>query len=647
MVDFLTAGLEGFNQLAAAGGQIDAVQASLLAGTTTYAEYQAAAAGVNEQLGQIGARLPGLSEAQVAYAQALIATGVNEQTALAAAQARAEELSRISQFTTAATNENNLYYESLSELPGIIAEIIAADETQIAALDNLILAYNLGGISAEELAAQVLLKADSVAAAAQADAEAEAAALAAANANNAAALSMDLATQAASAEEQALRAATTAAFDAANAGADLDAQARAAADALFAAGNAGASVAEQLARSSNRVDVLTAAYYRLAQAQAAAAGGAVGGASGALDIGGARDGAGDATERLRDRIRAISAFGPIGGSGGRSRGSGGGSGASTADREAERAATEARKFEEQRLRDQERINEQIRDAEEEHYGRLLDIQAEYEERSLQQQRENESDKRRSRFSFYSELTSSDLPQDIQQQLSAAYEEAFAQAQQYAAEGKQELANEYLALKQDQLEAELAFQEAVAAAREKGDQAEVQRLEALAKLRRDAEQAELNNLLAEGDQNVNRRDEAIAEESQRYEDDQAKIADAVEQASQRKVKATDESRAAIEAETRALREQADLLEQLNRQRIPTGESTPADGTPTAPAIPNTQPTSQPAASTTLPDGADTGALLAELQRLVSQGESQLRALSDLARAIDRSAAAQRSIVNKHG
>ena len=89
-------------------------------------------------------------------------------------------------------------------------------------------------------------------------------------------------------------------------------------------------------------------------------------------------------------------------------------------------------------------------------------------------------------------------------------------------GKAALADDYLALKEEQLKAEAEFQEKAAKLREKAAEGgkegkaaeeELQRLEAIKRLRDDAFAAEESRLLAEGDANVEARDTAESEPCQ--------------------------------------------------------------------------------------------------------------------------------------
>jgi hypothetical protein len=435
--------------------------------------------------------------------------------------------------------------------------------------------------------------------------------------------SMNLADAAATAEAAALRDATAAAFEQANAGATLEDQARAAAQELLGAGAAGASAAAQLASSSSQIDVMTAAFYRLLAAKQAALGG--GGALGGL--GGVVKGAGQATAAMRTLNKVYNA-GPLaprptggGGGGGGGRGAGGGGGGASAatkaaDAEIKAAQDRAAKVDEI----EERARETALAAEEAYQEERLSVIERYNEAVLEAQRDLQAESAGSRADFYDSLTQSDVPPEIAQQLSAAYETAFAEAQRLSQAGQAALAADYLALKQDQIAAEQKFQEAVQAAREKGDKAEVARLEQIKRLR-DAEfAARESNLMAEGDQNVEARDAGLTDAEVKR---QEALADA--QAATAK--------AALDAEGKTL-EAARLTNDtyLERLRLLQQIGPQAGGVPALPAVAAPDAT---ATATALPAAPTGGGAVpvsdATVAELVRQSISTMQAVE---RAVGR-------------
>ncbi len=205
------------------------------------------------------------------------------------------------------------------------------------------------------------------------------------------------------------------------------------------------------------------------------------------------------------------------------------------------------------LTQQETFADQAEQAERAHQQKLLDIEKDFQKRSLEQQRANEVGKRQSRADFYDSLTSAtkDLGPKEAQALSAAYEEAYAKSQEIAQAGQQKLAADYLAFKQKEIQAEIDYQKARAAAAKDGDKGEVGRLDAIHKLHQDAAAEEEKQLLAGGDANVNQKNEALTEEEQRQLELHDKNALAAEQKAQRTV-------TAAQREGKAVKDVNDLL-----------------------------------------------------------------------------------------
>lgn len=264
---------------------------------------------------------------------------------------------------------------------------------------------------------------------------------------------------------------------------------------------------------------------------------------------------------------------------------GGGGGRSPAVKAAEQEGKDLARLDERRgelSRDtQRRLEEQAVD----HAARLakiaresaerqLQIQRQYAERQLAAERQLRVGSLNSRADFYDALTQStpEIGQEAAEGLAAAYEQAFAQAQQFAQSGQAQLASSYLQLRQRQIQEELSYQQAVARAREEGDQAEVARLQRIEALRAAAREEELKQLVEGGDQNVKARDdalgdeadrtaEALAAEGERYAEQTGKIADA--SAEKARKLAIDEAkiRGELQSTNTVLAEQLRLAQQL--------------------------------------------------------------------------------------
>jgi hypothetical protein len=231
-------------------------------------------------------------------------------------------------------------------------------------------------------------------------------------------------------------------------------------------------------------------------------------------------------------------------------------------------------------------DQKLESAEEDHQQKLLDIDADFARKSLAQQRENEVSKRQSRADFYDKLTqdTKDIGPGIAQSLSAAYENAYAEAQKIAQAGNQKLADDYLKMKQRQISAEEDYQKKLAEARKTKDKDEAARLEAIHKLQLEANAEEEKQLLAGGDANVNARNAALTEEQKRYEEQQGKIGTAAENAAQRKIAAARLAGKAVQDENDLLHDQEATLNRISgggnattaspRTQVPGSVTTPA-------------------------------------------------------------------------
>lgn len=252
--------------------------------------------------------------------------------------------------------------------------------------------------------------------------------------------------------------------------------------------------------------------------------------------------------------------------------------------------SDQQKLNNQLLTDEQKANDRFESEAREHARNLLKIEHDYQQKSLEQQRKNEIDKRQSELSFLEKLTGSSLNKgDAQskaalQQINQDYYAAYEKAQQIAQAGNAQLADEYLKLKQEQYEAEIQYQEALAQARENHDTAEVARLQAL-EAKRQAIYAEREKQLVEnGDADQNARADAIQQEDARYEEAQGKIADSAERAADRKIAAAQRAGKAIDAETAALQKQADQYERMGRTPS-ASPPTPAPATTATTATPS--------------------------------------------------------------
>jgi len=187
--------------------------------------------------------------------------------------------------------------------------------------------------------------------------------------------------------------------------------------------------------------------------------------------------------------------------------------------------SDQQKFNNAQLVNEQKADDQLEDLELKHQKNQLKIQTDYERKSLAQQQANEISKRRSRFDFYSGIQ--DLDAKSQQQLSAEYEQAFAESQAIAQRGDKKLASEYLKLKQDQISADKDYyakrNEIEKGDGSKGDKAAaLRRLDDLRAIRKDAEQEELKQLQEGGDSLKSERDQQLQDEAASYAESSGKI-----------------------------------------------------------------------------------------------------------------------------
>jgi hypothetical protein len=605
----------------------DQLSAGLLTAGQSFEVYAAAAreaaiaqrelAAARDPLGALFGLYPqvqALTQAQYGLAQSLMAAGASADQAYARVQALEPVTVAYANALGLATKAGPEAAAAIAALEPALLSTAAASEANQAAVLELIQSYLDMGGEGVNLAAGLQQIAVGHALAEQRASEHADAEAASADEAAAAAASMDLATVAASAEADALRDATAAAFEQANAGAGVEAQARAAAEALLGAGDAGAAAAAKLANSSAQVDVLTAALYRQ-EAAALAARAALGGGGALSNLGrNVARGVGGTTEAIRALNRVYNA-GPLGQppprSTGGGRGSGGGrasGGASAEAKAAEKRNADLTRLEEQRAQLAADTQKRLEDLERDHVGRLLAIQAEYARKQLEAENKLRVGSLRSRASFYDALTQStpEIGKAAADNLSAAYEAAFAEAQTLAQQGKAALASEFLSLRQSQISEELDAQKAIAAAREKGDKAEVDRLQRIEQLYKQAREEELKQLLEGGDANVNAQAEALDTESAAYAEKQAEIAAASDEKALKLTANEQKILGAVQATNLAYAEQLRLQQQ-------------AAGIAGGPPLPQAQQVAQQQAATAappLPTTAAGGAVLVDYPALLA-------------------------------
>lgn len=255
------------------------------------------------------------------------------------------------------------------------------------------------------------------------------------------------------------------------------------------------------------------------------------------------------------------------------------------------------KLNNQLLAGEDKFDNQMEDLENKHQQKLLDIIEEFAKKQLEVQKENEIQKRRSRFDFYNDLNKSQLSPLDKQKFAAAYEDAFSEAQKIAQSGRAKLAQEFLALRQRQIKEleDLAQEESeIRSSKDlsKGEKENrLKELEERRKLLLDAQDEEKKQLLEGGDQVQNDFNNRINEENKAYEDQADKITTAAGRAADAKVTNAERSKIAVDAENKALADQYDTYKKiadLNGGSLPSQTPANVATTPAATPIQAPQP-----------------------------------------------------------
>ena len=632
--EFSAAASQAFTDIGAAASTAAAPVASFLTdvlkATSAQIQNTTEAGGVNAAALDplIQASYESLTGAVRAYADAQIAAGQSTGAAVAAAMQYGATLDTINVAMRGSVDAQDASAASATALGERMAALASSSEGQAATISALATAYSDGKLSLDELVGSItaMETAQTSAAIATANSADAQAALSGYTDDATAAIAeqagiLDLTAQAAAAEEAALRAATEAAFDQANAGADLEAQARAAAQALADAGAAGAGAAAQLAGSSSRVDVLTAAYYRLIAAQQAA-GAQTAGTGGLGKLRDTVKGAGEATAAIRTLARVYNT-GPLAtkpSAGGRSGGRSGGGGAGAAGREAEAQQREQAALYD-KLRDlQERYQDQAVQAERTYQERVLSITQEFAKRRADAERSFADAQVSSRADFYTSLASVDKSQRTA--MIQEFEQAQVKAAEIAATQGADAGEKYLSQITEVIRARAQRQADIAKALEAGDKDEAEFLRGVDAIARAAEQRKLD-AAASGGEGLAGQERAALDEAATTRDES--LAKAQLQAQQGLIDAEQARADKAKVTNEQLQTQLDLVRQIAQ----------AGGVPGAIAAPATTPA--PATATPAEAAAATGAgtqpagaglvlsAAPSVEGLLSQAISELRRL----------------------
>lgn len=295
------------------------------------------------------------------------------------------------------------------------------------------------------------------------------------------------------------------------------------------------------------------------------------------------------------------------------------------------------------LDDQDKFNDKFEDAEQKHWDKVADIYAKFNEEQQKQFAKNEVSKRRSRADFYAGLQ--DAPAGVDtQKFAAQYEEAFAQAQQIAQSGRAKLANEFLELRQKQIEEMKALDEEAAKINQERDEGKLSKkdaeaqlayLEGRKKLVEDAQKEEQDQLLAAGDDNVNKLNEQLAAEEQAYAESTDKIALQAERAADAKITHAQRSKIAVSEENKVLAQQAGYYERIarvNGGQVPTAQRGTAAQS-TKPATPSEDTTVDVSASSPIPVTTAEALLVRQAELFIVHDADVMSAIGDMAARIE--------------
>ena len=241
---------------------------------------------------------------------------------------------------------------------------------------------------------------------------------------------------------------------------------------------------------------------------------------------------------------------------------GGAAGLSAAEGDLKKRLKIAQDLREALLKVNEDFYKKSKEAEQEYYDNLKEIFDKYNKETAKAQRENEKLKRESRADFYKSLT--DVEGIDTQAFSAQYEEAFAEAQRIAQEGKASLSREFLALRQDQISEMMDLEREMADIRADADMPEVTKknkleyLQGVKSLIEDAQREQLKQLMEGGDSNLAQLNEELSAEEKRYQEQTQKIALEAKEQADEKVKAAQRATDALSIENKELQKQISLL-----------------------------------------------------------------------------------------
>lgn len=244
------------------------------------------------------------------------------------------------------------------------------------------------------------------------------------------------------------------------------------------------------------------------------------------------------------------------------------------------------------LNDQQRANDQELALEKAHNQKLLDIDRQFQKKSLEQMKANELSKRATEIDFLKQLTSSELNNSREgkaelARIDAKYYADFAAAQKAAQEGNLKQSEEMAAAARHRADVEIQYAEQIDQARRNKNKSEIARLEALREKERQLLDEQEKQIQEGGDPNVKARQDALDDEERNFREQQGKIIDSSNAAAERKIDNAIRSKKKVDEENLSYKEQEDTINRISAARggPPTPGTAPANGT-----VPLTIPTS---------------------------------------------------------
>jgi len=236
--------------------------------------------------------------------------------------------------------------------------------------------------------------------------------------------------------------------------------------------------------------------------------------------------------------------------GGGKKGGGGGGKASAAAKENDKLVKQEQKLDDQLLKDQTKTNQKLEENEVKHRQNLLKINQDYQKKLDEQDKANDINKRKNRADFYDSLANA-ADQGLDASVYASqYEAAFAEAQTIAQSGKKKLADEFLALRTEQINQLKELDAEAQSIKEDDNLSDSQKRDKLAflegrrKLREDAQAEELKQLQEGGDSINNEYQAQLSAEQQAYQDNANGIISEAQRTADERIAASDRATARI-------------------------------------------------------------------------------------------------------